>query len=417
MRQLFSMALLVILVSNSSYANENNVVTHRDTGIGISINANGNVGIGKRPALSKLDVNGSINASGSITTSGSVGIGTTSPNTLLEVKGGATGRQLQLTGTNGGIGMIFVDAANAGFYNWQVASQHYVADALTIVPSSAPNGTTFSNPAFTLLRTGNLGIGTSTPKSYSNIRYLSLDGVGGSAVTFYRNGTENGEIHNSNGGGLTYTNSYGHYFTGSNVGIGTTTPNTLLEVKGGATGRQLQLTGTNGGIGMLFVDAANAGFYNWQIASQYYVADGLTIVPSSSPNSTTFSQPVVTILRTGNFGIGTTNPTEKLTVNGTIKAKEVSVVPSGWSDYVFDKEYQLRSLFSLEQFIQQNKHLPDVPSAEEVEKKGIKVGDTQALLLKKIEELTLYIIEQNKESQQQKEKILALEKVLLKQNN
>jgi hypothetical protein len=65
----------------------------------------------------------------------------------------------------------------------------------------------------------------------------------------------------------------------------------------------------------------------------------------------------------------------------------------GWSDYVFNDDYKLRSLSSLESFIKQNKHLPEVPSAKEVEEKGISVGDNQALLLKKIEELTLYVIE------------------------
>ncbi|MBI2273960.1 MAG: hypothetical protein HYU70_09205 [Bacteroidetes bacterium] len=98
-----------------------------------------------------------------------------------------------------------------------------------------------------------------------------------------------------------------------------------------------------------------------------------------------------------NVGIGTNFPAEKLSVNGNIKAKKLIITPTGWSDYVFDKDYKLRSLSSLEAFIKENKHLPEVPSANEVEEKGISVGDNQALLLKKIEELTLYIISQQKQ--------------------
>ncbi len=71
---------------------------------------------------------------------------------------------------------------------------------------------------------------------------------------------------------------------------------------------------------------------------------------------------------------------------------------TGWSDYVFDKTYKLRSLKSLESYINENKHLPEIPTAAEVKDKGISVGDNQALLLKKIEELTLYVIELNKKN-------------------
>jgi hypothetical protein len=100
----------------------------------------------------------------------------------------------------------------------------------------------------------------------------------------------------------------------------------------------------------------------------------------------------------GYVGIGTTNPTQKLSVDGTVLAKKVKVSQSAtdWPDYVFDSSYQLTPLYQVEKYIQQNKHLPEVPSAAEVKKDGIDLGDNQAVLLKKIEELTLYIIEQNK---------------------
>jgi hypothetical protein len=91
--------------------------------------------------------------------------------------------------------------------------------------------------------------------------------------------------------------------------------------------------------------------------------------------------------------------TNALAVNGTAiftKAKVAVYGSATWPDYVFAPTYKLTSLDSLEQFIQLNKHLPEVPTASEVEKDGIDLGDNQALLLKKIEELTLIVIEQNK---------------------
>ena len=101
----------------------------------------------------------------------------------------------------------------------------------------------------------------------------------------------------------------------------------------------------------------------------------------------------------GNFGIGTTSPTEKLSVNGKIRAKEVIVETTGWSDYVFAKDYKLASLSEVEQHIEQQGHLPGVPSAQEVAEKGVSVGDMQAILLAKIEELTLHQIAQEKRIQ------------------
>ncbi|SJZ68563.1 hypothetical protein [Sediminibacterium ginsengisoli] len=108
-------------------------------------------------------------------------------------------------------------------------------------------------------------------------------------------------------------------------------------------------------------------------------------------------------MNAGKIGIGTNSPAERLSVegninaNGNIKTKKLIVTQSGWSDYVFDKDYALRSIDSLEKFILENKHLPEIPSAKEVAENGVNVGENQALLLKKIEELTLYIIEIKKE--------------------
>ncbi len=98
----------------------------------------------------------------------------------------------------------------------------------------------------------------------------------------------------------------------------------------------------------------------------------------------------------GNVGIGTDNLTEKLNVNGNIRARAVKVAVDGWPDYVFEPSYKLPNLGTTEQYIKENKHLPEVPSAKEVETNGIELGQMNALLLKKVEELTLHLIEQNK---------------------
>ena len=112
------------------------------------------------------------------------------------------------------------------------------------------------------------------------------------------------------------------------------------------------------------------------------------------------------ILKTnGNVGIGTINPgTFKLAVNGKIRAKEIKV-ETGWSDFVFEDDYNLRLLTDVEAFIQTHKQLPDIPSAQEVEENGVNLGEMESKLLQKIEDLTLYIIGQEKRIKQLEEKI------------
>lgn len=115
-----------------------------------------------------------------------------------------------------------------------------------------------------------------------------------------------------------------------------------------------------------------------------------------------------------NVGIGTTSnsalsSTYKLHVNGKIRAKEI-VVETGWADFVFEKDYELRSLNDVEAFIEDNGHLPDVPSAAHVEENGVTVGEMEAILLRKVEELTLYVIEMKKENDALKADIQSLKK-------
>jgi len=100
-----------------------------------------------------------------------------------------------------------------------------------------------------------------------------------------------------------------------------------------------------------------------------------------------------------NMGIGVKNPQNKLDVNGTIHSKEVKVDMTGWSDFVFKKEYNLPTLEDVEKHITEKGHLENIPSEEEVLKNGINLGEMNTKLLQKIEELTLYMIEMKKENQ------------------
>ena len=107
----------------------------------------------------------------------------------------------------------------------------------------------------------------------------------------------------------------------------------------------------------------------------------------------------MSIRANGNVGIGTVETgTHKLAVEGTIGAREIKVeAPPSWSDFVFNEDYTLKNLEEVESFIEENNHLPDVPSEKEVLENGVELGKMDAKLLQKIEELTLYMIEMNKE--------------------
>ena len=102
------------------------------------------------------------------------------------------------------------------------------------------------------------------------------------------------------------------------------------------------------------------------------------------------------ILPNGNVGINTKNPAYTLSVNGTIGAQEVNVTATGWADYVFKPEYYLMPLSEVEAFINKNGHLPNVPKEMEVLEHGVNLLEMNKVLLEKVEELTLYVIELEK---------------------
>lgn len=118
------------------------------------------------------------------------------------------------------------------------------------------------------------------------------------------------------------------------------------------------------------------------------------------------------ILYNGNVGVGTTNPRSLLSVNGTVTAKQVTVIQTGWSDNVFNPEYKLEPLSEVAAYIRKNNHLPDIPSTKEIENKGLHLGDMEKRQMQKIEELTLYVIQLNQKLELQNAKIEKLEKEL-----
>lgn len=179
----------------------------------------------------------------------------------------------------------------------------------------------------------------------------------------------------------------------NNVGIGTVSPTSRLEVVGPATGSAPTIRAAGGGDvvlssgGSLFLDG------------NYSYATGNYIRPIGGNNTQGFftsGQQRMRINPDGKIGIGTGSPTELLTVNGKVHAKEIIVdlsVPG--PDYVFEKSYDLMSLDEVRKYIDTHKHLSDVPSAKQMENEGLKLGEMDMVLLKKVEELTLYIIQLN----------------------
>jgi len=113
-----------------------------------------------------------------------------------------------------------------------------------------------------------------------------------------------------------------------------------------------------------------------------------------------FSQTANTLPPTGNVGIGTTAVSgARLSVEGIIRARRV-LVNNTWADYVFEANYQLMPLSELEIYITTKKHLPNVPTAQDVEENGVDLGEINKILVEKVEELTLYIISMNKRMMQ-----------------
>ena len=168
------------------------------------------------------------------------------------------------------------------------------------------------------------------------------------------------------------------FYNQGKVGIGTNTPRQLLTISDlDAPVLRFNRSGTK---------------HDWEIytisGGSLFFRGGADGVGSSLTNR-------LTIQSDGNIGIGIDNPTQKLQVAGTVYSTEVKVeIAAGQGpDYVFESDYELRTLKEIKEYITENKHLPEIPSAKKMEANGVKIGDMNMRLLKKIEELTLYQIE------------------------
>ena len=260
----------------------------------------------------------------------------------------------------------------------------------------------------TIKKTGNIGIGTTTPTAKLDISHSGT--LGGKfdvnkAFLKVSDGTnsllvDNNEIYSNHV--LALGSSYDREIVFRNVdavgyenlmiikpdgrvGIGKYSPSVKLDVDGQIRGNYVRVNATSSAEGGEVRFDGPSGKNPWFLDNFH-----------GSFRFHHSGQTYLNVKSDGKIGIGTTNPTHKLSVNGTIRSKEVKVDAAPWPDYVFDTDYELKSLNEVSEFINENGHLPNIPSAKEVEEDGIAVGEMNARLLEKIEELTLYIIQQEK---------------------
>lgn len=279
----------------------------------------------------------------------------------------------------------------------QVMSHKKILNALIIFLAVSFTGLAQTNR---IQSTGNVGIGTTSPTVPLQVRGDVILGRGSGGNNHLRVSSDvNGVYLTSDDTGTNQKNlflrasptninsqdrhifiqagkSNGNWITrmavmgGGNVGIGTTNPSHRLQVAGSSkwTGNSSSYTEIHSnGSGQYLRQFANDGkTQSWIIRG--YASSGVQAI----------------------FNSGGIN------VNGTVKAKEVNITVSSWPDYVFRPEYKLMPLGEVENYIKVNGHLPNIPTEAEVDENGILLGELNASLLKKIEELTLYIISQEK---------------------
>lgn len=282
---------------------------------------------------------------------------------------------------------------------------------------------------------GNVGIGTVNPqanldifRSYdaNNTRSLKMYYQGSWGFASYASSFRFLDIESTEGGKILQLSGYGmgigfdppaysspdKLYVNGNVGIGTTAPATTLQVQNASTNYASTLTLKNtanhiaarAGV-TLENDQGNQTIFYKQASGN---SDANDIILYSSAGDTrvyTSGAERFRITNAGNVGIGTDAPKDKLSVNGNIRAREIKVETQYWPDYVFAKDYLLPSLKEMERHIKEKGHLEGIPSATEVKNNGVDLGEMNAKLLQKIEELTLHLIEKEKKDNDQQKQI------------
>jgi hypothetical protein len=317
---------------------------------------------------------------------GFIGIGTGSPNRHLTITNTGVSTYLNVKANSGASEVLFGIDAFSG-----------IVSTMTNHDLSLRAG---GNQTFmTLKANGRVGIGTSSPDYSLQIHSSDNPTIAIGKINYNTSGKSSLLFNAGNG------SSSNVFWINYNK---TASTDRLAFVDGGAiermsisNGGHVRLNGTSGGTVLSIIENPNSG------VGAHFVSEGANNIKFQLKRTT--DGVVNTELRTvgnsfmnansGNVGIGTTNPDAKLAVKGTIHAEEVKVdlqIPG--PDYVFEPTYQLPSLTEIENYIKTNKHLPEVPSAKEMETNGINLSEMNMLLLKKVEELTLHLIEMQKEN-------------------
>ena len=190
------------------------------------------------------------------------------------------------------------------------------------------------------------------------------------------------------------------------LGVGTTSPATQLHVNGA-----LKLTSSYGNLTLGSMDANYVHFNTDRPAYFFNKPVFVRTIKTDVPILSFYTRSSYNCMNLHNdrVGIGTINPQYKLDVVGTIRAQEIIVENTG-ADFVFADDYQLRPLSEVKAFITENKHLPEIQSAKEMQENGVSVSELQTKLLQKIEELTLYLIQQEQTISELRQEVEYLKK-------